>query len=90
MKRKLKVFLVDENIYWCDYSFKEAEEGYKNFCLKEQGFYSRNLLYYHPVELSEDALDSNEMNEDLNSSGATKTFRQHLKTISKPCLFYCG
>lgn len=37
--KKLKTYLVDKYIYWCDYSLQEAYDNYQNFCLGESGFH---------------------------------------------------
>lgn len=36
--KKLKVYLVDDGVYWCDYSLNSSFENYLYFCLSESGF----------------------------------------------------
>jgi len=82
--RKLKIYLVDEDIYWADYSLNEAYENYKRFSLEESGFYDPPSLGY-PVEL-ESSLTNKKI---LGTNNKKITIKEALEKFNKVGLLYC-
>ena len=83
---KLKVYLVDDNIYWCDYSREEAYTNYRAFCLEESGFYEPPIEEY-PKELDSKMLENFFI---LSFGGEYISMKDAVKEAKSPGLIYCG
>lgn len=81
----MKIFEVEEDVYWVDNSLKEARENYKSFCLDEMDYYEDPGSDY-PVEINEQEARAI-LIEDCSDS---KTLYDIFKSVKKaPALIYC-
>lgn len=82
--KKLKIYLVDEGVYWCDFSPQQAYENYKEFSLVESGFYAPPPFEY-PREVSKEEEQKIILDRDLKEI----TLKEASKRFNKKGLFYC-
>lgn len=81
--KKINAYIVDDGIYWADYSVQDAYESYKAFSLKEANFYEDPGIDF-PLELSQADLE----NIKLENCG-DKTLADLFSKTKKPGLIHC-